>query len=97
MKRYVARHVLIAQLAMLALVALCFLQAQVCAQEMTKQKLVSRPVGLAPGQSARITLGAGCFARARSSEAPQRARRRHRPKRRGHNTGGSILLFQFQP
>lgn len=56
MKRYIARHVLIAQLATLALIALCFLQAQVRAQGMTEQVLVSPPVGLAPGQSGRITL-----------------------------------------
>lgn len=56
MKRYITRHVLIAKLATLALVALCFLQAQVRAQGMTKQILVSPPVGLAPGQSACINL-----------------------------------------
>jgi hypothetical protein len=40
----------------LALTALCLAQSQARAQGMTKQILVSPPVGLAPGQSARITL-----------------------------------------
>jgi hypothetical protein len=55
MKRYFVRNILIAKLAALALGALCFLQAPVRAQEMTS--IVMFPsVGLAPGQSLRLTL-----------------------------------------
>jgi hypothetical protein len=56
MKRYTVRNILIAKLAALALSALCFLQAPVRAQEMTGYTVMFPSVGLAPGQSLRITL-----------------------------------------
>jgi hypothetical protein len=56
MKRYIARHILMAKLAALALSALCFLQAPVRAQEMTGYTVMFPSVGLASGQSLRLTL-----------------------------------------
>jgi len=56
MKLYIARHILMAKLAALALSALCFLQAPVRAQGMTEYKVMFPSVGLAPGQSLRFTL-----------------------------------------
>jgi hypothetical protein len=56
MKRHIARHVLIANLAALALSALGFLQAPVRAQGMTGYIVIFPSVGLAPGQSLRFTL-----------------------------------------
>jgi len=56
MKRYIVRNILIAKLAALALSALCFLQAPVRAQEMTGYTLMFPSVGLASGQSLRLTL-----------------------------------------
>jgi prepilin-type processing-associated H-X9-DG protein len=56
MKRYTARHVLIARLAALALVALCFPQAQVRAQGMIGYIVIFPSVGLVPGESLRLTL-----------------------------------------
>jgi hypothetical protein len=56
MKRHIARHVLIAKLAALALSAICFLQAPVRAQEMTGYTVMFPSVGLAPGQSLRLTM-----------------------------------------
>jgi hypothetical protein len=56
MRRYIARNVLIARLAVMALVALCFPQPQVRAQGMTGVIVIFPSVGLAPGQSLRLTL-----------------------------------------
>jgi len=56
MKRSIARQVLIAKLAALALSAICFLQAPVRAQEMTGYTVMFPSVGLAPGQILRLTL-----------------------------------------
>ncbi len=56
MKRSIARQVLIAKLAALALSAICFLQAPVRAQEMTGYTVMFPSVGLASGQSLRLTL-----------------------------------------
>ena len=56
MKRSIARQVLIAKLASLALSAICFLQSPVRAQEMTGYTVMFPSVGLAPGQSLRLTL-----------------------------------------
>ncbi|HEV2664253.1 MAG TPA: H-X9-DG-CTERM domain-containing protein [Blastocatellia bacterium] len=56
MKLYIARHILMAKLAALALSALCFLQAPVRAQEMTGYTAIFPSVGLAPGQILRLTL-----------------------------------------
>jgi hypothetical protein len=56
MKRHIARYVLIARLAALALSALCFLQDSVRAQGMTGYIVIFPSVGLAPGQSLRFTL-----------------------------------------
>jgi hypothetical protein len=56
MKRSIARQVLIAKLAALALSAICFLQAPVRAQEMTGYNIMFPSVGLAPGQNLRLTL-----------------------------------------
>jgi hypothetical protein len=55
MKRYIARQILIAKLAALALSALCFLQAPVRAQETTRNVLF-QSVGVAPGQRVSLTL-----------------------------------------
>ncbi len=56
MKSSFTRFNLIVGSVALALLALCFLQAQVRAQGMTEQILVSPPVGLASGQSLRFSL-----------------------------------------
>src|SRR5262245_23327934 len=56
MKRSIAQNVLIAKLAALTLSAICFLQAPVRAQEMTGGAVMFPSVGLAPGQSLRLTL-----------------------------------------
>jgi len=56
MKLCVARHILMAKLAALALSALCFLQAPARAQEMTGYAIIFPSVGLAPGQILRVTL-----------------------------------------
>jgi hypothetical protein len=56
MKRHIARHVLIAKLAALALSALCFLQAPVRAQGMTGYIVIFPSVGVGPGQKLRFTL-----------------------------------------
>jgi len=56
MKLYIARHILMAKLAALALSALCFLQAPVRAQEMTGYTAIFPSVGLAPVQNLRLTL-----------------------------------------
>jgi len=56
MKRSIARQVLIAKLAALALSAICFLQAPVRAQEMTGYTVIFPSVGVAPGQKLRLTL-----------------------------------------
>ena len=56
MKRSIARQVLIAKLAALALSAICFLQAPVRAQEMTGYTVMFPSVGVAPGQKLRLTL-----------------------------------------
>jgi hypothetical protein len=56
MKRHIARHVLIAKLTALALSALFILQGSVRAQETTGYIAMFPSVGLAPGQSLRLTL-----------------------------------------
>jgi len=56
MKLYFTRYILIARLAALALVALCSLQAPVGAQGMTGVIVIFPSVGLAPGESIRLTL-----------------------------------------
>lgn len=56
MKRYILRNVLIAKLAALALSAICFLHAPVRAQEITGYTAIFPSVGLASGQSLRLTL-----------------------------------------
>jgi hypothetical protein len=56
MKRYIVRHVLIAKLAALALTALCIAQSQARAQGMVGYIVIFPSVGLAPGQSLRLTL-----------------------------------------
>jgi hypothetical protein len=56
MKRYIARQVVIARLAALALIALCFLQVPVRAQGVTGYIVLFPSVGLAPGQTLRLTL-----------------------------------------
>jgi hypothetical protein len=56
MKRYILRNVLIAKLAALALSAICFLHVPVHAQEITGYTAMLPSVGLAPGQSLRLTL-----------------------------------------
>jgi hypothetical protein len=55
MKRYIARHILMAKLAALALSALCFLQAPVRAQE-TTYNVIFPSVGLAPEQKVSFTF-----------------------------------------
>jgi hypothetical protein len=55
MKRYIARQVLIAKLAALALSAICFLQAPVRAQE-TTYNVIFPSVGLASGQRVSFTF-----------------------------------------
>lgn len=55
MKRYIARHILMARLAALALSALCFLQAPVRAQE-TTDTVIFPSVGLASEQRVSLTL-----------------------------------------
>jgi hypothetical protein len=55
MKRYIARHILMAKLAALALSALCFLQAPVRAQE-TTYNVIFPSVGLAHDQILSFTL-----------------------------------------
>lgn len=56
MRRYIARNILIAKLAALALSALCFLQAPVRAQGMTGYIVIFPSVGLGAGQSIRFTI-----------------------------------------
>jgi prepilin-type processing-associated H-X9-DG protein len=56
MKADVTRHLFVARLAALALAALCLLQAQVLAQGMATYIVIFPSVGLAPGQSLRLTL-----------------------------------------
>ena len=56
MKGYIARNILIAKLAALALSALCFLQAPVRAQGMTGYIVIFPSVGVAPDQSLRFTI-----------------------------------------
>jgi hypothetical protein len=56
MKRRIARKLLIARLAALALITLCFSQAAVRAQGMTAVIVIFPSVGLAPGESLRLTL-----------------------------------------
>jgi hypothetical protein len=56
MKRYIARHVLIARLAALALCVLCLLHAAARGQGMTGYIVVFPSIGLAPGESLRLTL-----------------------------------------
>jgi hypothetical protein len=56
MKRYIARSILIAKLAALALSALCFLQAPVRAQGMTGYIVIFPSVGLGADQSVRFTI-----------------------------------------
>jgi hypothetical protein len=56
MKRYIARQVLIARLAALALCAVCLLQAAALGQGLTGYVLDFPSVGLAPGESLRLTL-----------------------------------------
>jgi hypothetical protein len=55
MKRYIIRNILIARLSVLALSALCFLQAPVRAEE-TTCNVIFPPVGLAPIQSLSLTF-----------------------------------------
>src|SRR5262245_38832920 len=55
MKRYIARYILIARLAALALSAACILQAPVLAEE-TTCNVIFPPVGLAPIQSLSLTF-----------------------------------------
>ncbi len=55
MKRYIARHILMAELAALALSALCFLQAPVRAQEIT-DTVIFPSVGVGPDQRVSLTL-----------------------------------------
>jgi len=55
MKRYIARHILLAKLAALALSALCFLQAPVRAQE-TTYNVIFPSVGVASEQRLSLTL-----------------------------------------
>ena len=79
MKRYIAGHVSIARLAALVLTALCVLQAPLHASTFAEYIIILPPVGLAPGQSLRVTLfnpGGG----------PVRA------EARIHDAGGNILL-----
>ena len=75
MKRYNARQVLIARLAALALSAMCFLQVPVRAQGMAGYIVIFPSVGLAHGQSLRLTLF-------NPDEGPVRA------EARLHHTGG---------
>ena len=56
MNRSIARQVLLAMLTVTALVALCFLQTQGYAQGMTGYIVIFPSVGLAPGQTLRLTL-----------------------------------------
>jgi len=56
MKRYIARNILIAKLAALALSSLCFLQAPVRAQGMTAYIVIFPSVGLGAEQSVRFTI-----------------------------------------
>ncbi|HEY8458769.1 MAG TPA: H-X9-DG-CTERM domain-containing protein [Blastocatellia bacterium] len=56
MKRYIARQILIARLTVLTLCALCFLRSPIQAQGMTGYTVIFPSVGLAPGQSLRLTL-----------------------------------------
>ena len=56
MKRYIARQILIVKLAALVLGTVCFLQTEVHAQEMTGHLVMFPSVGLAPGQTLRLTL-----------------------------------------
>ena len=56
MKRCIARQVLIVRLVVFALGALCFPQTQVNAQGMTGYIVLFPSVGLAPGESLRLTL-----------------------------------------
>lgn len=56
MKRYIARHMLMARLAALALIALYFLQAPVRAQGMTEVLVIFPSVGVAPDQRLSLTL-----------------------------------------
>src|SRR5688572_5223543 len=56
MKHFIARQNLITKLATLALSMLCFLQGQIHAQRMTGYILIFPSVGLAPGQTLRLTL-----------------------------------------
>ncbi|HKQ72973.1 MAG TPA: hypothetical protein VJ810_04540 [Blastocatellia bacterium] len=78
MKRFIAGHVLIARLAMLALCALCFPQTQVSAQGLAGYIIIFPSVGVAPDQSVRLTL----FNR---DGAPLRAQARF-------HTAGGILV-----
>lgn len=56
MKPRIGRQVMAARLAVLALGALCLLQPQARAQEATDPRFVFPSVGVAPGQSLRLTL-----------------------------------------
>ena len=56
MKSYIARNILIAKLAALALIALCFLQAPARAQGMTGYIVIFPSVGLGADQSVRFTI-----------------------------------------
>ena len=78
MKRYVARNVPIARLAVLALCALCIVQTPVRAQGLTGYVVIFPSVGLAPDQSLRLTLF-------NPDGAPLRAQARL------HHTGGVLV------
>jgi hypothetical protein len=56
MKQYTTRRILIVKLAALTLGTLCAFQTQAHAQEMTRQIVMFPSVGLAPGQTLRLTL-----------------------------------------
>lgn len=56
MKPCIGRRVMVARLAVLALGALCFPQPQARGQETTDPRLVFPSVGVAPGESLRLTL-----------------------------------------
>jgi prepilin-type processing-associated H-X9-DG protein len=79
MKRYIARHILMARLAALALGALCFLQAPVRAQG-TTYSVIFPSVGVVSGQKVRLTLF-------NPNGTPVRA------QVRSHHPGGAIFLM----
>jgi hypothetical protein len=79
MKRQKTRTSLIARLAAMVLSALCFVPAQIHAQEIPGYNLTFPSVGLVPGQSIRLTLF-------NPTEAPVRARGQ------AHSVGVNVML-----